>query len=78
MKFTVKFACALIIIFISTGCAATHLAPVPKLDRDPNSAIIILKRPSTSQNLEVRVEVYDNDKLIGSLASEDELKWSCL
>jgi hypothetical protein len=78
MKFTVKFAGALIIIFISTGCATTHPAPVPTLDRDPNSAIIILKRPSISQNIEVRVDVNDNDKFIGSLASEDDLKWSCL
>ncbi len=76
MKFTVKLACAIIIILISTGCATTQLVPVPTLDRDPNSAIIILKRLSISQGVPIRVEIYDNDKLIGSLAREDELKWS--
>lgn len=79
MKFTIKFACALIIILISTGCMSTQLLPVPKLDRDPNSAIIILKRqPSLPKSAAafMRVEVYDNDKLVGKLASNDELKWS--
>ncbi len=77
MKFTVKFACALIIILISTGCITTQRVPVPQLDRDPTSAIIILKRPSIPITARlIRVEVYDNDKLVGHLSSGDELKWS--
>ena len=76
MKFTVKFACSLIIILISTGCVSTQLVPVPQLDRDPNSAIVILKRPSVHPFDLIRVEVYDNTMLIGILRGNDELKWS--
>lgn len=76
MKFTVKFACALIIILISTGCVTTQWVPVPQLDRDPNSAIVILKRPSVPPSDFIRVEVYDNNMLIGELRGKDELKWS--
>ena len=76
MKFTVKFACALIIILILSGCVTTQRLPVPQLDRDPNSAIIILKRPSVYPFDLISVVVYDNDMLIGKLYGKDELKWS--
>lgn len=83
MKFTVKFACALIIILISTGCATTQLVPLPQLERDPNAATIIIKRPFIDYSwldfhslAFVNHPVYDNGKLIGKVSNGGELKWS--
>jgi hypothetical protein len=76
MKFTVKFSCALIIILISAGCATTQLVPVPKLDRDPNSATIILKRLNSNFLPHNKPSVFDNGKPIGEIGSGGQLIWS--
>lgn len=84
MKFKVKYACTLIIILISTGCAmTTQLVPLPQLERDPNAATIILKRPYIDYSwldihslALVNYPVYDNGKLIGKVGNGGELKWS--
>ena len=64
----------IIVCAILTGCATTQQVQVPKLDLDPESAIIILKRPSTA--VWNNPKVFDNGEPIGEIGNNGLLKWS--
>lgn len=76
MKFTVKFACALIIILILAGCATFQHVPVPEKLNDPNSATIILNRLKDIDYPWSNPSVFDNGKLIGEIGNGGQLIWS--
>jgi len=63
-----------------TGCmglSTVQHVPIPSLDDDPESAIIILKRVNSSNFLSQKnPSVFDNGKLIGEISTGGELKWS--
>lgn len=66
-------------IFTATllsGCATKQFVPVPRHDSDQNFAIISLNRENSLLGAARVLDVYDNGKHIGEIASDGLLKWS--
>lgn len=70
------FALLTIALIGCSGFPTVQSVPVPKLEIDPESAIIILNRPSAILAAWNNPSVYDDGNLIGEISNGGTLKWS--